>query len=204
MVIKMIKNIIFDIGNVLVAFRWKEFFHEFGYEEEIVERICKATVLSTMWQEYDRGVLSDDEILDGFIQNDPGIEQELRETLKNIDNMLAKYEYAIPWIKELKDKGYKVYYLSNFSKKAYVECGQVLDFLPFVDGGIFSYKVKQIKPDAAIYNLLLEKYNLVPEECVFLDDIKNNVDGAFATGMHGIWFQNKEQAIKELEILGVN
>ena len=75
--------------------------------------------------------------------------------------------------------------------------------MPYMDGGILSYKEKKVKPDAAIYRLLMERYNLVPEESVFLDDTLANVEAAEALGIHGIHFVSKEQAEEELRALGV-
>ncbi|MBQ8822751.1 MAG: HAD family phosphatase [Lachnospiraceae bacterium] len=200
----MIKNIIFDIGNVLCAFRWREYFQEFGYSEEVLERLAKATALNEDWNEFDRGALTREEILQLFVENDPGIEKEIRETLTNIKNLLARYDYAVPWIQELKSKGYKCYYLSNFSLPAWEDCQHVLDFIPYMDGGILSYRDKVIKPSREIYELLMARYDLRPEECVFLDDTEKNILGAREAGLFGIMFENKEQAIKELRGLGVN
>lgn len=200
----MIKNIIFDIGNVLCAFRWREYFLEFGYSGEIFERLAKATALNEDWNEFDRGALSREEILQLFVENDPGIEKEIRETLTNIERLLARYEYAVPWVQELKEKGYHCYYLSNFSLPAWEDCQHVLDFIPYMDGGILSYRDKVIKPSPEIYELLLERYGLQAEECVFLDDTEKNILAAREAGMYGIVFENKEQAIKELRGLGVN
>lgn len=199
----MIKTVIFDIGNVLAGFSWKEYFDRFSYSEEVKERIGKATVQSPVWNEYDRGNLSDEEVLEAFVENDPGIEKEIRESLSNISGMLVRYDYAIPWVKALKENGYQVLVLSNFSHKAVVECGEVLDFLPFTDGGILSYKERMIKPQPEIYELLINRYNLTPEECVFMDDTLVNVEAAKKVGIHAIHFRNKEQAEKELHDLGV-
>lgn len=199
----MINTVIFDIGNVLAGFAWKEFFDRFSYSEEVKERIGKATVASPAWNEYDRGNLSDEEVMEAFVKNDPGIEKELRESLSDISGMLVRYDYAVPWVKALKESGYQVLVLSNFSHKAVNECGEVLDFLPFTDGGILSYKEHVIKPQPEIYELLIKRYDLVPEECVFMDDTPANVEGARKAGIHGIHFQNKEQAEKELQDLGV-
>lgn len=199
----MIRTIIFDIGNVLAGFEWQGFFRKFGYSEEIYERLCKATVMSGTWAEYDRGAMSDEEILGAFIKNDPGIEQELRDSLANINGMVVKYDYAIPWIKVLKEKGYQVLVLSNFAGRVLEECKEALDFLEYVDGGILSYKYKIIKPEPEIYQLLIEKYQLNPQECVFMDDIERNLEGAEAFGMHTIHFKNREQALEELRGKGV-
>ena len=199
----MIRNIIFDIGNVLTDFRWKEFLQDKGFQGEMLERIVKASILNPAWAEFDRGVWSEDATMQAFIDADPGIEKELYQAFTNIQGLVTPRDYAIPWLKELKAKGYKVWYLSNFSRKAEVECNDSLSFMPYMDGGILSYKEKVIKPEAAIYKLLMERYNLVPEESVFLDDTLVNVEAAQALGIHAIHFKTKEQAETELRELGV-
>ena len=195
----MIKNIIFDIGNVLTVFAWEEFVDSFGYSGEIKRRIARATVLSPAWNEYDRGVLSDEEVLGLFIANDPELEQEIREVNRDISGILKRCDYAIPWIEALRKRGFKVYYLSNFFRKAELECAQALDFISHMDGGILSYKEKLIKPDEAIYRLLTERYGLNVAECVFLDDKEENCDAAKSFGMHVIRFRDQKQAAGELE-----
>lgn len=199
----MITTIIFDIGNVLADFTWEAHYRSFGYSEEILERLAKATVKSDLWNEYDRGAMSDDEIIEGFIKNDPGIEKEIREALRDKTSMVIRNDYAIPWIQKLQGKGYRCLYLSNFSESAHVDCAAALDFLPYMDGGILSYEEKVIKPMPEIYQLLIDRYNLVAEECVFLDDTKRNLDAAEKFGIHTILFQNQAQAIEELKKLGV-
>ena len=166
-------------------------------------RIAKATVESKAWSEYDRGMLTDDEVLDEFVRNDPGIEKELRESLGNIDGMLVKYDYAIPWVKELKQKGYQVLVLSNFAHRAHHDCKDVLGFLDYVDGGILSYQEKTIKPEPEIYRRLLERYHLVPQECVFLDDLESNLAAAAEFGIKTIHFTDKDSAAAALKELGV-
>ncbi len=199
----MIRTIIFDIGNVLTAFGWRDFMGSFGFDKETEAKVCRATVESPFWCECDRGVLSDEEILNGFIQNDPSVEKELRQVYSNLHGIVTRLDYAIPWIQELKEKGYQVLVLSNFSEKGWHENQDALDFMEYVDGGIISYTKQLIKPDPAIYRLLLDQYGLKAEECVFLDDTAVNVKGAERVGMNGIVFENREQAIAELKKLGV-
>ncbi len=199
----MIRNIIFDIGNVLADFRWRGFLQDKGFDEAMIERISKASVESPLWNEIDRGEWSEEKLLQAFVERDPEIEEELREAYEDIHGMVTPREYAIPWIKKLKENGYRVLFLSNFSKKAEKECPEALAFLPYTDGGILSYQEKMIKPNPEIYRLLLKRYELLPEECVFLDDTLKNVEAAQAEGMMGIWFQTKEQAEEDLRGLGV-
>ena len=200
----MITTLIFDIGNVLADFIWEEYYRSFGFTEEILDRLAKATVKDPMWNEYDRGVMTDEEVLQGFIDNDPGIEREIRLTLKDVGAMVRRNDYAIPWIKVLQGKGYRCLYLSNFSEKARKECAASMDFLPYMDGGILSYQDKVIKPMPEIYQLLIDRYQLVPEECVFMDDTLRNLEGAEKFGIHTIHFKNQAQAIEELRKLGVD
>lgn len=199
----MIKNIIFDIGNVLVGFTWREFYAGFGYGDEMLERLAEATVRSAMWDEVDRGVLSDEELVEGFIRNDPSLEQDLRRIFRNIHGLIVKYEYAAPWVKSLRDAGYHCYYLSNFSRKVRVDCREALEFLEYMDGGVFSYEDHLIKPDTKVYELLLARYGLKAEECVFMDDTERNLPPAEKLGIHTILFQDRKQAASELERLGV-
>lgn len=199
----MIRHVIFDIGNVLTDFRWKEFLQDKGFDEAMIGRIARASVMSPFWAEVDRGEMDPEKLMQEFIRLDPEIEGELRRAYDNIQGMVAKRDYAIPWIKELKAKGYGVYYLSNFSYKAYVDCLDALDFIPYTDGGILSYQDRVIKPGEEIYRLLLSRYGLKAEECVFLDDTPANIETAVRLGFEGIVFRTKEQAQEELRVLGV-
>lgn len=199
----MIRNVIFDIGNVLTDFRWKEFLQDKGFDEAMIARIAKASVLSPFWAEVDRGEWDAEKLMREFVKLDPEIEDELYKAYDNIQGMVTKRDYAIPWIRELKDKGFGVYYLSNFSDKAYVDCFDALDFIPYTDGGILSYRDRVIKPDERIYRLLLSRYQLEAQECVFLDDTPANVEAAKKLGFAGIVFRTKEQAQDELQALGV-
>lgn len=200
----MITTLIFDIGNVLADFEWRKYYQSYGYDEEMVDRIAKATVQNPLWNEYDRGIMSNEEILQGFIDSDPEIAEDIRRVLRDVGRMVKRNDYAIPWIQELKGKGYRCLYLSNFSEKAEDECAAALDFIPYMDGGILSYQDKVIKPMPEIYQLLIDRYQLVPEECVFMDDTPGNLDGAEKFGIHTIHFQNQAQAINELKKLGVD
>lgn len=199
----MIRTLIFDSGNVLTVFGWKDFLHSFGFPEEIEERVGKATVDNPFWHEFDKGFLSDEEMLEGFIRNDPSVEKELREIYISLHGIVTRADYAIPWIQALKKAGYQVLVLSNFSDKVKRDNSDALDFLEYVDGGILSYMDGVIKPDPAIYRLLLDRYGLNPEECVFLDDMQPNLDAAAGFGIRTILFRSYLQAREELKRLGV-
>ena len=199
----MIKTIIFDIGNVLMDFNFQICFRAYAPDEETYQKIVKATVQSPVWAEFDRGLWTDEEILEGFIKNDPSIESILRNMFERLEGIIKQRDYAIPWIRELKKSGYQVLVLSNFPKKVYELFQNEMTFLQEVDGGILSYQDQVIKPDKEIYNLLMSRYQLNPQECVFLDDLKDNIKTAKELGMHTVLFTTKEEAQDELRKLNV-
>ena len=198
-----IKNIIFDIGNVLLAFCWEKHFTSLGIRGEIFDRAAQATVRDQLWNEMDKGVMPYEEILKGFIRNDPEVETEIRLMLRDLNGIVESYPYTEPWLKQLKKSGYNVYALSNFSEKCFNESGEKMDFLKLMDGAVISFRDKLIKPDHAIYRLLLDRYCLKSEECIFMDDTPANVQAAVECGMHSFVFRSKDQAVKELVSLGI-
>lgn len=200
----MIRNIIFDVGNVLVEYSWERMLKALHITGEAYDAVAKATVLSPMWNELDRSLLSDEEILEGFIQNAPEYEKETRLVWDNIPESIHCYDYSVEWVREFRKKGYGTYILSNYSKRGYEATKQELPFVADMDGVLFSYEVKLVKPEPEIYQTLLKKFQLKPEECVFLDDNEKNIIAAREAGIHAIHFRNKEQAEAELEKLGVH
>lgn len=198
-----IDTVVFDIGNVLTDFGWENFLRNKGFDEAMVQRIGDATTRSEDWSEFDRGVLSTEQIIDRFVENDPEIEKEIRFAFSDLSGLLVERERSIPWIRALKAAGYKVLVLSNYSKQAEDACPEAITFLSEVDGGILSYKDKVIKPDPAIYKLLMERYNLTAEKTVFIDDTEKNIIAARELGWKGIVFKSYDQVEKELRDLGV-
>lgn len=197
----MIKNVVFDIGNVLVGFPVKAFLEKKGFPEDLLEPICIATVKSRWWNEIDRGVMSMDEIADRMAEDTPVLEPEIRKMMGDVSGIVTRFDHAIPWIEELKSKGLKTYCLSNFGVETWAQNQPALDFFSHLDGGVKSYEVRCIKPDREIYECLFKKYDLVPEECVFIDDLASNIDAAKALGMKGLVFmgyKNTKKALDEL------
>lgn len=195
----MIKNIILDIGDVLVKSNYQAFFRQKGLDEETAKRVADATFFSSAWRELDRGVWPYDRVVAAFVENDPLDEEILRTLFQDASDFIVVYPYASTWIRALKAEGLKVYCLSNLSDKIVSDCRKELSFLDLVDGRILSWEEKLIKPDPAIYHLLLDRYQLRAEECVFLDDSTVNVAAAISVGLHGIVFQNQQQAAREIE-----
>lgn len=199
----MIKNIIFDIGNVIVDFRWRKMYEEvFGLEGAELERFADATVRHQAWVDLDQGIITTEEAKEAYAKEVPEYREYIDRIYQEMDKMLVQFDYAVSWIKELKERGYRIYILSNWSKPAYDACKDTaLSFLPLVDGVVFSYKELVIKPDRKIYDIICSRYGINPAEAVFLDDTERNITAAREYGLHGIVFKNYEQGRNELEAL---
>lgn len=200
---QMIKTVIFDIGNVMVDFCFDQFIARYGYCEHILERIRNATLGSGFWKELDRGLLSYEEVLGKFIEKDPEMEPQIRQVLSDTKGIVLKREHAVSWVRNLKAAGYQVLALSNYPEKVYLDNPEPLAFLDDMDGYILSYRDHVIKPEEAIYRLLMQRYGFCPEECVFIDDLQENLDAAAGLGWHTIRYQSYEQAKSELAKMGV-
>ena len=198
-----IKNIVFDIGGVLADFRIREFLSEKGFDGAMIRRILKASVMSPYWGRFERGELTEEEALRGFASTDPEIEEALNLAYANIEGMLTSRDYAIPLIQGLHAAGYQVFYLSNYSKKAYDECGESLAFMPYMDGGVVSFQVGLTKPDPRVYQLFLERYGLTANECLFIDDTAENVTVARDLGFSALEFKSHGELLAELERYGI-
>lgn len=199
----MINTIIFDLGNVLVGFGWEKFLREIAPEDKDYLALERAIFRNPAWVEHDKGLLTEQEELAEFISAAPEYEAQIRQAYENLSGCVWNLPYTVPWLQELKAEGFRVYALSNWPKHVYDLRGARLDFLELMDGYILSFREHVIKPDPEIYRRLLERYDICPEEAVFLDDTLKNVEGAERLGIRGIHFRNLGQAKEELEKLGV-
>lgn len=200
----MIKTIILDIGNVLAHFRWEDYLDDSGYTEDMKERISRATVLSDRWNELDRGARKEKDIMAECVMAEPEAEKEIGQFFIDGGELVKEYDYSKDLVRGLKDNGYKVYILSNYAKFTFNYARENFEFFDYIDGMVISYEVKYIKPEPEIYQILIDKYNINPEEAVFLDDKKENLEGAKPFGMKTIMVQSYEQMIKDLTKLGVS
>ena len=146
-------------------------------------------------------ILSDEEVIDRFVQDTPELEKEIRSCMKNIHGVVYRLDTSIPWIREIKESGRRVLYLSNYSMKVARDNEDAMDFLPYMDGGLLSCDYNVIKPDPAFYQILIDKYDLDPSKCVFLDDLEDNLAAARKFGIQTIQVRDHEQAASDLRAL---
>lgn len=201
----MIKNIIFDMGNVLIYFDPDFFIRRVGITDEADRKLLNREVYRSLeWAQMDRGSLTDEEADKIMCSRIP---ERLHGAVHGLVADWARPILPVPGmedlVRELKEAGYGIYLLSNASYHQH-------DYWPeipgqqYFDGTLISADVKMVKPQPEIYRLLCEKFSLLPEECVFIDDAIPNVEGAFWTGMNAIVFHDDAAEVREkLRALGV-
>lgn len=183
-----INTVILDMAQVVLKYDWESYLHSFGYSQEVYETIADAVFRNEDWETGDVGNVTPDEWVELLVENAPEYKKEIMDVLSGMEAVISPMEYARQWIMYFKDRGLKVYYLSNYSELLYNKTKHLMDFIDLFDGGFFSYQVKCMKPFPEIYKLLLERYRIRPEEAVFFDDRENNAEAARKLGIKSVVF----------------
>ena len=187
----MVKNIVFDMGGVLIDFDPDRTLSGL-FDAEDVRLISRVLFESGLWQELDLGKMHLSEIAEHACT-------QLPERLHSrVTDMLCRWWSFMPPIdgmedfaRRIKANGYSVYLLSNTSDDIYVNFKNY-PVLSLMDGIIASCDYGVLKPDARLYEALYAKYALQPSECFFIDDVQQNIDGAARTGMVGHCFADRD------------
>lgn len=201
----MIKNIIFDMGGVLIRWKPEEMLYGFDLSPEEMEIINRELFKGIEWVQQDRGVITNDEILKSVFARVPEKLWEPVEFL--VQGWHRRFLSPIPGmaelVGELKANGYHLYLLSNAS-------AALREYFPRVPGSecfeklMVSAEEKLLKPSLEIYQRLYEKFGLNPEECWFIDDSPANVEGAIYTGMGGsVFYGDVPRLRRELRRVGI-
>ena len=201
----MIRNIVFDMGQVLIRWRPEEILERFDLSQEEKTMLLQELFWSPEWIAQDRGIITEADMI-------ARVSARLPETLHGTVEEVIKAWYV--WhltpmpgmaelVRKLKEKGYGIYLLSNASTALRGYFPRIPGSECF-DGLMVSAEEKLLKPQHEIYERLYERFGLVPEQCVFIDDSPANIEGAMLTGMQGIVFRgDTERLRRELRALGI-
>ena len=193
-----IKNIVFDLGRVLIKFEPKEYIEQ-NVTEEKREDFYNGIFGSTEWLMLDRGTLSYEDAKKIFKERVPGADKQI-DRLFDVDlfEILQPIEENVKLLPKLKEK-YNLYILSNFHQPAFEHIFKKYDFFRLFDGHTVSCYYYLLKPEKEIYDTLIDKFNLIPEETVFIDDTKVNIDACEKEGIRGIHLPDYTELKQKLE-----
>lgn len=197
----MIRNIIFDIGEVLLGYRWQYILELSGLSEEEGYRVGGEIFNDQIWYNLDAGNIMLTEAREQYRIKYPDDADNIAFFLSHPELMPIARPRVWEYLPKLKDKGYKLYVLSNYGKELFEMHTDQAGFWPLIDGAVISYEVHLCKPDLAIYKALLDKYSLDPSECIFFDDRPENVEAAIKSGINSVQVKGEDKVISELEKL---
>ena len=197
----MIRNAVFDLGNVMVSFDPQRYTEEIAIPEEKRQALVRAVVWSKEWSDYDRGLIRDKrELLEKETAAHPELMAEIGRFLLNWEELLTENKESSALVRKLKGEGYRVFLLSNLSYDG-KNYAMRYPFMKEFEGTVFSCDEHWNKPEPELYQILLGRYGLKAEETVFFDDSPPNIAGAEAVGIHGILFRNAKEAEEEFRRL---
>ena len=199
----MIKNLVFDLGNVLIEWNSEKILTYFEPEKERQQVLRQVIFESGVWHQTDRGERSLKEACEEVLaQLDVSYHSAVKNILYHWYEVVHVYSGLQERIRLWSDQGYRIYILSTTCEIFYhIEKAGLLPIYPLLSGYILSSEVGVVKPEAEIYQKLLKKYNLNPVESVFIDDIQANLDTAAELGFETILSTSETENIRAMETL---
>ena len=199
----MIKNLVFDLGNVLIEWNSEKILTYFEPEKERRQVLRQAIFESGVWHQTDKGELSLKEACEEVLTQ---LDASYHSAVKNIFYHWYEVVYVYSGLQERirlwSDQGYRIYILSTTCEIFYhIEKAGLLPIYPLLSGYILSSEVGVVKPEAEIYQKVLKTYNLNPVESVFIDDIQANLDTAAELGFETILSTSETENIRAMETL---
>ena len=198
-----IRNLIFDVGQILLQYRWKEMFMSYGLDEESSIKVGNLMFSAPFWTDrFDRGIWGPDRMLKEYESYCPEYLEYIRLFMIHAKEMRGEDRTEI-WdaIHQLKEEGYGIYLLSNYSDYLFHLHTEGVPFMEDIDGKVVSYEPHAVKPEPEIYLYLRDKYDLKLQECLFFDDRLENIQAGHELGMDGIWITSRKMLGDVLEQL---
>jgi 2-haloacid dehalogenase len=194
-----IDTIIFDLGNVLIKWSPANLYRKIFKDEAEVDHFLNNVATMTWHTEQDGG-RSPQEGTEALVKEHPEWEHHIRSFYARWKEMFAgPIEGSVQILRELKERGYKLYALSNWNAELFYETLDDFPFLNWFDGKVISGEVKMKKPDEDIFRLLLQKFSVHPQTALFVDDNRDNVETARRLGIQVHHFTTPEALRKDLE-----
>lgn len=192
----MIENIVFDVGRVLVGFEPEEIVTSYISTRPDIALVTEALFYGPFWPMLDDGSGTEESILPLVCQQLPErLHPKVAEILENWHHHLVLLPEIQPVIRELHERGLRLYLLTNFSRSFYKVQARH-DFFKLFQGAFVSAEHRLVKPDPLIYQAFFKEFSLQPETCFFIDDREENILAAAALGMRGHIYQRDTDALK--------
>jgi putative hydrolase of the HAD superfamily len=197
----MIKNIIFDLGNVLISFVPSAYLKKKNYPQNIRNTIMNDVFLSREWKMLDNGDITVQEAIECISRKSTLRKEEIALVFNFRADIMFPLDDNVRLLPALKKQGFSLFYLSNFPLDIFEGIKNDYFFFRYFDGGIISAEVKLSKPDTRIFKYLLDHYSLIAGESLYIDDIEENIEAANSTGMTSLFTNGSPKIHAEVEKL---
>lgn len=193
----MIKNIIFDMGNVLTIYHAKDYITKYVKNEKDYKLIANQVCASIEWIKMDRGTLTDEEAIESICKRIP---IHLHDTVSRFIHEFRMEQVKNPLMEDLIQQLKKDYLLYLFSNTSYRfhKFSRNIESIKYMDGIWISCEYGYLKPEPEAYASFLQKFQLNPNECFFIDDSPANIEAAQRQGMEGCVYHQDIQELKEI------
>lgn len=182
-----IDNVVFDVGNVLLSFKPYAILQEqLPGQEALYDQLMAKIFRSPYWVMMDHGTMSMAEATEAMIGRDKQLEEPIRTIMNGWVAMKHVLPEGVEALRLCKKHGKRTYVLSNYNSEAFQIVDEKYDFFRFFDGKVISSRVKLLKPDRAIYDLLTDTFRLERSRTLFLDDKPANIEAALHVGWQGL------------------
>ena len=193
----MIKNVVFDMGNVLINYAPEEFIQSFTASTEHQNLLLDEIFYAELWQQFDRGTLSKEDLVERASKHlPPELHRSVSDILDTWHEKMTPISEMEDILKRLKENGYHLYLFSNVSQDFH-EFKHIIPGLEYFDGLFLSSDWKGLKPEKELYRNFFKHFDLEPSECFFVDDLAVNIEGAAALGMDGHVFDGDISALEK-------
>lgn len=197
MVMAEIKNIVFDMGNVLITFDPDRILNRHQLTGDDRKAVEKELFGGGEWHELDRGTITEAELIAAVAKRLPEhLKPVVAEIMSDWYLDLPALEESYDLVRELKMAGYRIYLLSNASLRFYDYEKKIAAF-EYFDGKLVSADYLMAKPEPEIYQKLFEVFQLNPEECFFIDDLAPNIAAAKVCGMNGYQYDGNMEKLRQ-------
>ena len=198
----MIKNVIFDVGGVILDYHRETYLAPYSFDSETKQFVFKNVLFTPNWSRLLKGEISSEKFIDDAIEQHPQFESVIKSffEMETLKKMLPVYDKTLTFIKELKKEGFKLFIISDIEQKTIEYLySQIPEISTLFDDMIFSSKVHMVKKDGDIFGYALNRFNINANETLFVDDAERNLEQAQKFGIKTFKFTSPETDVTKIK-----
>ena len=200
----MIRNVIFDFGAVLFDWQPNNIVKRFTSSPDEQALLLSEVLQHPDWLSLDRGTMLMAEVIPKFAARTQFTENRMQDFIDHVLDNLIMIDETRALIDQLNERGFKLFYLTNMSSAFFENLNERHQLESLFEGGLVSGKELVIKPETAIFEILVDRFSIVPAQSLFIDDQALNIQVAKEVGFHGYVFNDPVKSCAEIRNFLIN